>query len=111
MLIRDLEKLDDIEVLTNDNENMDGFIKGVYIGDLLSMVMSKALESQAWLTIQTHLNIIAVASLIEFSIIIIVEGMEVEEGTIAKANEIGIPIFRTNRSAYDMAKILASKGE
>lgn len=111
MLINELLKIDDIEVLTAKKEEIEGSIEGVYIGDLLSVVMSSALEHQAWLTIQTHLNIIAVASLIEVSSIIIVEGMSVEKATIDKANEIKIPIFRTNRTAYEMAKVLISKGE
>ena len=45
-------------------------IEGVYIGDLLSIVMSKAKKNYAWITIQTHINIVAVAELLELACII-----------------------------------------
>lgn len=85
-------------------------VKGVYIGDLLSIVMSKAKEDYAWITIQTHINIVAVAELLDLSCIIVVEDMEVEEDTILKAKELDIPIFRTDASAYEIAIKLGDMG-
>lgn len=76
---------------------------GVYIGDLLSLVMSKAHRNNLWITIQTHINIVAVATLVDLAGIIIVEGMEVEKDAIEKAREVGIPLFKTNLSAYEVA--------
>lgn len=78
-------------------------VEGVYIGDLLSIVMSKAKQNYLWITIQTHINIIAVATLVDLAGIIIVEGMEIEKDTIEKAMEEGIPLFKSNLSAYDIA--------
>lgn len=78
-------------------------VEGVYIGDLLSIVMSKAKQNYVWITIQTHINTIAVAELLDLSCIIVVEGMEVEKETIEKAKELNIPIFKTNESAYEVA--------
>src|SRR5690554_137716 len=75
---------------------------GVYIGDLLSLVMSKAHRNNLWITIQTHINIVAVATLVDLAGIIIVEGMEVEKDAIEKAREVGIPLFKTNLSAYEV---------
>ena len=78
-------------------------VEGVYIGDLLSLVMSKAQRNNIWITIQTHINIVAVASLVDLAGIIIVEGMELEKDAIEKAMEVDIPLFRTNLSAYEVA--------
>lgn len=78
-------------------------IEGVYIGDLLSIVMAKAKQNYVWITIQTHINTIAVAELLDLSCIIVVEGMEVEKETIEKAKELHIPIYKTNESAYEIA--------
>ncbi|WP_352418822.1 AraC family transcriptional regulator [Proteiniborus sp.] len=78
-------------------------VEGIYIGDLLSIVMSKAQQNFLWITIQTHINIIAVATLVDLTGIIIVEGMEIEKDTIDKAMEVGIPLFKTNLSAYEIA--------
>ena len=87
--------------LYEKDENIE--IEGVYIGDLLSIVMSKAKKNYAWITIQTHLNIVAVAELLELSCIIVVENMEVAEDTLKKAKELNIPIFKTSESAYTIA--------
>ncbi|MDD2495789.1 MAG: DRTGG domain-containing protein [Tissierellia bacterium] len=85
-------------------------IEGVYIGDLLSIVMAKAKNNYAWITIQTHINIIAVAELLELSCIIIVENMEVDNDTLDKAKELNIPIFKTEKTAYEIACILYDMG-
>jgi 1-aminocyclopropane-1-carboxylate deaminase/D-cysteine desulfhydrase-like pyridoxal-dependent ACC family enzyme len=85
-------------------------IEGVYIGDLLSIVMSKAKKNYVWITIQTHINIVAVAELLELSCIIVVENMEVAEDTLKKAKELNIPIFKTSESAYEMACRMSSMG-
>lgn len=90
--------------------NKDINIEGVYIGDLLSIVMSKAKQNYVWITIQTHINIIAVAELLDLSCIIVVENMEIEQETIAKAKELDIPIFKSSESAYDVACRLHSIG-
>jgi len=97
-----------LHTLFESNKDIDA--EGVYIGDLLSIVMSKARQNYVWLTIQTHINIIAVAELLDLSCIIVVEDMEVEEETIEKARELDIPIFKTNESAYEVACRLHSMG-
>ena len=82
-------------------------IQNVYICDLLSQVMGKAEANSAWITIQTHLNIIAVAALIELSCVIIPEGNALEQATAEKADEEGIPVICTDMTAYEVAKVLA----
>lgn len=84
--------------------------QGVFIGDLLSIVMAKAKQGYVWITIQTHINIIAVAELLELSCIIIVENMDIDSDTIKKAEELHIPIYKTKESAYEVACRLNSMG-
>lgn len=98
----------ELELVTTKNKEIN--INSVYIGDLLSVVMSKAKEDYAWITIQTHLNIVAVAELLEIACIIVVEDMEIDKDTINKANELEIPIFKTKQSAYQVACRLCSMG-
>ena len=90
-----------LEPLQDTDKNLD--IKGVYIGDLLSIVMSKAKENFVWITIQTHINIVAVAELLDLACIIIAENMDLENDALEKAKELNIPIFKTSSSAYEMA--------
>ncbi len=91
-------------------ETGNNLIKGVYCGDLLSWVMSKAESGNVWITIQSHINVIAVASLIGIPAIIIVEGSEVDKEVIQKAQEEGIAIFTTHKPAYEIASLCAGKG-
>lgn len=90
--------------------NKDIHVEGVYIGDLLSIVMSKAKENYVWITIQTHINTVAVAELLDLSCIIIVEDMEVEKETVNKAKELDIPVLKTGKSAYEVACMLHDLG-
>lgn len=87
--------------------NPDAPVKGSYVGDLLSWVMGRANEGDAWITIMTNINIVAVASLTGTSCIILAEGTSVDEKTKATAEEKGINIFSTPLSAYKTAAKLS----
>lgn len=75
-------------------------VNDVYVCDLLSWVMAHANHKDAWITIQTHPNIIAVASLLELSCIIIPENAEIDDETIKKADEESIPLLITSENGY-----------
>ncbi len=85
-------------------------ITGCYIGDLLSLVMSKADEGDCWLTVQTNVNVAAVSVLVGISCIIIVEGMEPDDELLNKAKEQDVNILKTEKSAYEIAKIISESG-
>lgn len=90
------------KVIAGEN-NIDKEIEGVYICDLLSWVMSHAIKNDAWITVQTNINVVAVALLTEVACVIIPEDIEVEQGTIDKANEEGIPILSSSKSQYNIS--------
>lgn len=97
------------KVLTGET-GKDMQIKGIYCGDLLSWVMSHAAKGEAWITVHTHLNIIAVASLSELSCIIVPEGIEMEEATVRKAVQEVIPIISTELDTYKICCIACECG-
>ncbi len=106
--VRDLiEKHGFIKLSDGDLER---HITNVYSCDLLSWVMAKGKHDTAWITVQTHGNILAVASLLEFSCIIIPEGIEVEADTISKATEKGVVILSTELESFEIFKILYQEG-
>lgn len=86
-------------VLTGD-AGIGKEITGVYACDLLSRVMSHAAKGDAWITVHTHLNIVAVAVLTEVSCIILPESIPIEDQTLKKAVEEGIPILSTDLDCY-----------
>ena len=68
-------------------------IDGVYIGDLLSWVMGRAQMDNAWITIMTNVNVVAVASLADTSCVILAEGVAMtdELKDTAQAKDVNIP--------------------
>jgi hypothetical protein len=73
-----------------------------YASDLLSCVMAGAAHQSIWVTLQAHVNIVAVASLLDISAIIITEGAMPDESTIAKANEEGINLLSTQEQTFSI---------
>ncbi|MBE6749702.1 MAG: hypothetical protein E7560_00870 [Ruminococcaceae bacterium] len=78
-------------------------ICGVYIGDLLSWVMGRASSNDAWITIMSNVNVLAVASLADTSCIILAEGVTLENDIIETAEQKGINIISSDLSAYNIA--------
>jgi predicted transcriptional regulator len=83
---------------------------GGYVSDLLSDVMANAKAGDLWVTLQTHQNIVAVASLKEIAGIIIIGGREPERATLAKAEEEKIPILLTSLPAFEVVGRLYQMG-
>lgn len=81
----------------------DRELTGVYIGDLLSWVMGRARSGDAWITIMSNRNIVAVATLSDVACIILAEGVEPDEGVAELAEAKGINLLRSPHSAYEIA--------
>jgi hypothetical protein len=94
MKIQDIVSQLSLETRTcKDGLNND--ITGVYVSDLLSDVMAKSSEGHVWITLQTHMNIVAVASMKNLSGIIIVNNRQPQEDVITKAETERITIMTT----------------
>jgi predicted transcriptional regulator len=85
-------------------------IQGGYASDLLSDVMGNSREGDVWVTLQKHVNIIAVAQLNGLAGIVLVNNRKPEPDTIARAEEIGVPVISTPLQAFDVVGILHSSG-
>lgn len=83
--------------------NPDTTISGGYTSDLLSDVMANAKKDNIWITMQTHLNITAVASLKEIAAIIIVMNREISKETLDKATEEKITILTTPLTSFQIS--------
>lgn len=78
-------------------------VTGGYAGDLLSWVMGRAESGDAWITIMSNLNIVAVASLADPSCIILSEGVSPDEGVLQRAENQGVNILRSNKDTFALA--------
>lgn len=81
----------------------DRKVTGVYMGDLLSWVMGRADAGDAWLTIMSNQNIVAVATLADTACIILTEGVQPDEGVAQLAEEKGVNILLSPISSYETA--------
>jgi len=102
MKLVDVIKQLDLHIL-GEEHNLGREITHAYTGDLLSDVMAHSREGDLWITLQTHMNIVAVASLKNLSGIIIVNNRRPESNVIKKANEEGLPILSSHLSAFEIS--------
>ncbi|MCD6552260.1 DRTGG domain-containing protein [Thermotoga sp.] len=68
--------------------------------DLLSEVLGRAQPSTLWITVQSHVNIVAVASVVGIKGIVLCDGHEYERETVEKARENGIVLLKTSENSF-----------
>ena len=83
-------------------EGLQREVKGGYTSDLLSDVMGHAQEGDIWITLQTHKNVMAIASLKEIAAVILVKGHVPEEDTREESNNENIPILTTPLHTFEI---------
>jgi hypothetical protein len=76
---------------------------GGYASDLLSCVMAGAEHHGIWVTLQAHINIVAVAALLDLAAVIITENAMPDEATISRANTEGITLLATSMRTFAVA--------
>jgi predicted transcriptional regulator len=91
-----------LEVMTG-KDSLQNNVTGVYVSDLLSDVMGNSKEGNIWITLQIHLNIVAVAGLKNLSGIIIVGNRKLPEEVLQKAETEKILLMTTPMQAFEVA--------
>ncbi len=101
MTVREIVEKLNLKVYSGE-KGLDNEISGGYVSDLLSDVMGFAKEGSIWVTLQTHKNVMAIASLKELAAVILVKGFEPEADTMEVSNEENIPILGTTDQTYEL---------
>ncbi|HLN21741.1 MAG TPA: DRTGG domain-containing protein [Bacteroidales bacterium] len=99
MKIGEIVRKLNLKVVAGEN-GLGNEVTGGYTSDLLSDVIGNANAGFAWITLQTHHNIVAVALLKELSAVIIVKGLKAAEETVKKADEENIPVLSTDDDTF-----------
>jgi len=92
------------------SDALDREVRGGYASDLLSDVMANAQDGDAWITMQRHVNTVAVAQLKNLAGIVIVNGRQPEADMIERAAAHGVAIVTTPLTAFDAAGRLYAAG-
>ena len=108
MIVSDIMN-DSYELLTNPRTLSNTFL-GIYQTDLLSAAIKNAKPNEALVTLISHVNTVALAMMIDLSLIIIAEHRFVSKEMIDKANEEGICILRTQMKSHEVVIDLFKRG-
>jgi len=109
MTVRDIVGKLGLTVCCGD-EALEREITGGYAGDLLSDVMANSTAGNVWITMQVHVNTVAVAVLKELAAIILVNGRKPAEETLQRAREEKIPVLSGSVPAFELAGRLYALG-
>ena len=103
-----LNELKDALSLTPLTGVPDRDVEGAYAGDLLSWVMSHASAGDAWVTIMSNVNVIAVATLVDVACVILTEGVTLADDEIELAKAKGVAVFTTEKSTFEVCREIAA---
>lgn len=102
MQVKDIVNAFGLKIFSGES-GLENEISGGYTSDLLSDVMGYAKEGSIWVTLQTHKNIMAVATLKDIAAVILVKGFEPEQDAMDVSNSEGLPILGTSDEAFEMS--------
>lgn len=104
MTISEIVRKLNLEVFSRGSGETE--IRGVIVGDLLSFIMAEARENWAWVTIQVHLNVCAVAVLKDVPLVLIASGRKPARDLADRCEAEGITLAGTSLSAYEVSGLL-----
>ena len=99
MTVRELADKMGLRVLVEGNDRP---VTDIYISDLLSDVIACAEEGNIWITVQKHVNIIAVAQLKKVAAILMPKGSPPEANVLDRAAKEGIYMLQGDVSAFEL---------
>lgn len=105
MLVKEIVEKLNLKVFSA-GQGLEREVSGGYTSDLLSDVIGYSKEGQVWITLQTHKNIMAVATLKDLAAVVLVKGFEPEADTIEASNSEGIPILGSKLEAFELSGVL-----
>lgn len=109
MTLAELIELTDARDMTPETDKAIPVSCG-YTCDLLSWVMAHGKAGMAWITVQTHINVIAVAALMDMAAVILPEDIQMEEPSLEKAKEEGVTVLQSSLTAYELCARMAAAG-
>lgn len=108
MTVREIAACPEFTIV-NEGSTMDTDITRLFTCDLLSICMSKASASCAWVTVMGNVNAVAVAVLTDAACIVLAENISLDEAALAKAEQQQVTVLKTALPIFDAALLIHSK--
>jgi hypothetical protein len=108
MTIQEIIRQLNLDIVTDADLSHEA--TGGYASDLLSCVMASARAGNVWVTLQAHPNVVAVASLLELSAVIVTEGVTPDQETIQKAQRARVTLLSTHKDTFTVVSDLTALG-
>ncbi len=108
MLLRNLAEIVQGEFVNTGN--LDQIVEQAYCADILSDVIAYADRGYVWITIHTHVNIIAVARLKKLGAVILAGNNLPHPDTVLRSREKGVTLITTKLSSFEVAGRLYQAG-
>lgn len=109
MKLKEIVEKFGLEIVSGESK-LDREVEHGYVSDLMSDVIANAGKGDVWITLQVHVNIVAVAVMKGLAGIILIGGRHPEAATLEKAKSEEMPILISTLSAYGMAGRLYAAG-
>ena len=109
MRLADIVKEHGLEIVCCPEE-LETEVTHGYASDLMSDVIANAESGDLWVTIQVHVNTIAIASMKDLAAVLLAQGRRPLPETEAKAIEERIPILSTSLTAFEIIGRLHAGG-
>ncbi len=83
-------------------------VTGGFAGDLLSWVMGRAQAGDAWVTIMSNANIVAVATLADTAAVILAEGVTLDADVASLAQAKGVNVYTSALDSFTLCGKIAA---
>lgn len=87
----------------------DRKVESGYAGDFLSFVMGKAPTDSVWFTVMNNVNVCAVATLADVSVVVLCEGVAPDEQLFARIKQQKVNLIVTELDIYAAIKRICDK--
>ncbi len=106
MTVKQLGERTGFRLLTG-TESLQNEVTHIYTCDLLSLVMGRARQGDAWVTVMGNVNSVAVAALADVACIVLAEGgMNLDADALQRATEQDIAVLASKLAVYETARCI-----
>lgn len=102
MRVHDLVSKLGLKVVAISKSGSAREVAGGFVGDVLSHVMANIRPGYAWITVQTHENVVAVATLLDVSCVIVCQ-RELPPETRQRAQSEGVTLLWSEGDAFEVS--------